>query len=287
MTAANWDVRRFASLPSTNDWLLERAQDGAPAGIVAVADHQSAGRGRMGRRWDAPPGRCLLVSVLLRPVAPLAGLFTCTAAVALATSDACRLLTGVEPGVKWPNDLVIGDEKVAGVLAESDGAAPGGRPGSVAVVVGIGCNLDWHPPGATSLAAHAKAPVGRDELLEAMLGGVAARVGLLDTEAGRRATLAELRLRCVTLGRTVRVESSVGTVVGVARDLDGDGRLVVATAAGDVAVAAGDVVHLRPAPPAASHAVHAEKAVQAEQAVQAVQAEQAEQAVRAANGRGR
>ncbi len=257
MTAATWDVRRFTTVPSTNDWLLERAREGAPAGVVAVADHQSAGRGRMGRRWEAPPGRCLLVSVLLRPVAPVAELFTCTAAVALATSDACRLLAGVQPGVKWPNDLVIGDEKVAGVLAESDGAAPGGRPGSVAVVVGVGCNLDWQPPGATSLAAHAKAPVGRDELLEAMLGGLAERAALLDTGAGRRATLAELRGRCATLGRIVRVETAAGgAVTGVARELDGDGRLVVATAAGDVAVAAGDVAHLRPAASQAVQAAH-------------------------------
>jgi BirA family transcriptional regulator, biotin operon repressor / biotin---[acetyl-CoA-carboxylase] ligase len=248
MTAAGWDVRRFATLPSTNDWLLERAREGAPAGVVAVADHQSAGRGRLGRRWEAPPGRCLLVSVLLRPAAPVAQLFTCTAAVALATSDACRLLAGVEVGVKWPNDLVIEDEKVAGVLAESDATAPGGRPGSVAVVVGVGCNVDWHPPGATSIAAHAEVAVGRDPLLEAMLSGLAARAPLLDTEAGRRATLEELRARCVTLGRGVRVERAAARpFVGVARGLDDEGRLVVATEAGDVAVAAGDVVHLRPA----------------------------------------
>ncbi len=248
--AAPWDVRRFASLPSTNDWLVERAREGAPAGVVAVAEYQSAGRGRMGRGWDAPPGSGLLVSVLLRPVAPPTALFACTAAVALATSDACRQVVGVETGVKWPNDLVIGDDKVAGVLAESDLAAPGGRQDSVAIVVGVGCNVDWAPPGATSLAAHAEVTPSKEALLEAMLGGLAVRAALLDTDEGRRATVAELRARCVTLGRDVRVESARGRVFfGVARAVDDDGKLVVATGDGDgeVTFAAGDVVHLRPA----------------------------------------
>ncbi len=253
MTAPGWDVRRFATLPSTNDWLLERAREGAPAGVVVVADHQSAGKGRMGRRWEAPAGRSLLVSALLRPLAPVGELFTCTAAVALAAADACRRVAGVDPGVKWPNDLVIGTEKLAGILAESDAAAPGGRTGSVAVVIGVGCNVDWQPPGATSLAAHAQGPVERDVLLEAMLECLGSRAALLDTGAGRRATVAELRSRCVTLGQRVRVEmGGAGTFCGVARELQDDGRLLVATGTGDVAVAAGDVVHLRPAPEAPS-----------------------------------
>ena len=250
MTATAWDVRRFASLPSTNDWLLAQARQGAPAGLVALADHQLAGRGRMGRRWEAPPGRCLLASVLLRPLAPRTSLFACTAAVALAVSDACRELGGVQPGIKWPNDLVIGEEKVAGILAESDASAPGGRHGSVAVVVGVGCNVDWEgPPGAraTSLNAHAAAPVSCDALAASMLERLAARQALLDTDEGRRATIAELRARCVTLGRRVRVETAgAGEVLGDACALGDDGRLVVATARGEVAVAAGDVVHLRP-----------------------------------------
>jgi len=276
MTAGTWDVRRFASLPSTNDWLLEQARRGAPSGLVAVADHQSAGRGRLGRRWEAPAGRALLLSVLLRPVAPLSSLFACTAAAALSLSEACAEVVGEAPGVKWPNDLVYPaldqaegvDRKVAGILAESDASAPGGRPGSVAVVVGMGCNVDWEgPPGAggTSLmarvrgqgAAHvrgsdahsaARQPVSREALLSATLERLAARVAALDTPEGRRATVADLRRRCVTLGRRVRVEAAgLGTLTGVAESLDDDGRLVVSSAGGAVVVAAGDVVHLRTA----------------------------------------
>ncbi len=253
MTAESWDVRRFASLPSTNDWLLERAREGAPAGLVALADYQSAGRGRVGRRWEAPLGRSLLVSVLLRPLAPPHMLFACTAAVALATADASADLGCDEPAIKWPNDLVIDDRKVAGILAESDASAPGGRAGSVAVVIGVGCNIDWAPPdsGATTLAEHAglaAPPVERDRLLSALLERLAQRTDRLDTEEGRRSIVAELRARCCTLGREVRVErNGAGPLVGVARALEDDGRLVVSSATGDVDVSAGDVVHLRPA----------------------------------------
>ena len=243
-----WDVRRFSELASTNDWLLAQARAGAGARTVAVADHQSAGKGRLGRRWEAPPGRSLLVSVLLRPVAPPGALFAVTAALALAAVEGCAAVAGVEPGIKWPNDLLIGEEKVAGILAESDPAAPGGRPGSTAVVAGLGCNLDWGDlPGATCLAAHAGRPVDRDALLDALLDALAPRVAMLDSEDGRRRTLGELRARCVTLGRRVQLATAgAGTLTGTATAIDADGRLVVTTRAGDVGVAAGDVVHLRP-----------------------------------------
>lgn len=263
MTEVRWDVRRFDTLPSTNDWLLAEARAGAPAGTVAVADHQRSGRGRLGRRWEAPPGTSLLVSVLLRPVAPLDGLYAVTASVALAAADACADVAGVAPDVKWPNDLLVDDRKLAGVLAESDPAAPGGRAGSVAVVAGLGCNLDWDDAdGATSLRRCAGRPVDRDTLLAAYLGVLGRRAGALDEPVGRQAALDELRRRCATLGRSVRVvftgapategapagsiERAAPTeIVGTAVDIDASGRLVVEHDGVATAVAAGDVVHLR------------------------------------------
>ena len=233
MTVATWDVRRFASLTSTNDWLLAQARKGAPAGLVALADHQRAGRGRMGRRWEAPAGRCLLVSVLLRPVAPSTSLFACTAAVALAASDACRELGGVEPAVKWPNDLVIGEEKLAGILAES-------HPG--AVVVGIGLNLSAAPPGAVCAGQAAGRPVDGAALLAGLLGELDRRCGHWDEVA------AEYGAACATVGRRVRVEASGSPREGDAVAVDGEGRLVVDFGTGRLeALAAGDVVHLRDA----------------------------------------
>ncbi len=253
-------VRRLGVVGSTNAYLLDEARRGAPAGLVAVADHQTAGRGRLGRRWEAPSGSSLLASVLLRPVLTPDDLHLCTAAVALATAGACRSVAGVWPTVKWPNDLLIGDDKLAGVLAEADPAAPGGPPGSVAVVVGVGCNVDWPgPPGAggTCLADAAGRPVDREQLLQALLAELGPRVEALGSDEGRRSLGDELRDRCRTLGQVVRVAMG-GTgsgeggpvengIVGRAVDLTAEGHLVIDTGNGRQVVAAGDVVHLRPA----------------------------------------
>ena len=245
------DVRRFATLGSTNAYLLEKARRGAPAGAVAVTDHQTAGRGRLGRRWEAPPGTCLLVSVLLRPVLEPDRLHLGTALVALAAADACQRAAGVVPAVKWPNDLLSGGRKLAGVLAESDPAAPGGPPGSVAVVVGVGVNVTWPGPegaGGTSLSDEAGRPVDREVVLAAFLAAMRRRSPALGSPAGRRALAGELRRRCSTVGSPVRVALAGRQVVGTAVDLTDAGHLVVETAAGGgrEEVAAGDVVHLRP-----------------------------------------
>jgi BirA family biotin operon repressor/biotin-[acetyl-CoA-carboxylase] ligase len=248
--APRFDVRRFDSIPSTNSTLLAEARRGAPEGLVVVADHQTAGRGRLGRRWEAPPGTCLLVSVLLRPALAADRLHLCTAVVSLAAADACLEAAGVAPLLKWPNDLLVSGRKVAGVLAESDPAAAGGPPGSVAVVVGMGCNVDWPgPPDAagTGLSEAAGRPVDRDALLGAFLDALAARRADLDDPAGRARIADEVRRRSGTLGAQVRVEREGSPpLTGTAVDLTPDGHLVVETAGGRVAVAAGDVVHVRP-----------------------------------------
>ncbi len=144
------DIRHFDSVDSTNRYLLDEARSGAPEGVVAVAEHQSAGRGRLGRRWEAPAGANLLMSVLLRPVLPPDHRHLAAAVVALAGADAVTAVTGLEPGVKWPNDLLAPDgRKFAGVLAEADlgVAAPpfAGGPGGPGppIVVGIGINVNW------------------------------------------------------------------------------------------------------------------------------------------------
>ncbi len=249
------DVRRFAEIDSTNTWLLAEARSGAAEGLVAVADHQSAGRGRLDRTWEAAPGAALLTSVLLRPVLEPGALHLVTALVALSALGACERTAGVEVGLKWPNDLVVDDAKLAGILAEADPSAPGGPPGSVAVVVGIGINIAAPGPGveprqAASLAELVAAGRGstvpsRDELLAALLGELERRRPELDSAGGRRALAADLRHRCVTLGRAVRVELPSSVLVGTAVELTDDGLLVVDTGDGRRVVSAGDVVHLR------------------------------------------
>jgi BirA family biotin operon repressor/biotin-[acetyl-CoA-carboxylase] ligase len=259
MWGGTWDVHRFEEIDSTNAYLHRQARLGAPEGMVAVAEHQSAGRGRLDRRWESPPGASLLASVLFRPDLDPAELHLCTAAMALAAAEACRQVAGVGPVLKWPNDVLVNEEKLAGVLAEASfdrGPGSEGRPGgdggaggAVAVVVGLGLNIDWPGPpeaGGTSLVELGAGPVDRAALLGALLDALSARRALLDSVAGRREVVAELRNRCATLGRRVRVELAAEAVAGVATEIDDAGHLVVLTSAGPRTVSAGDVVHLRP-----------------------------------------
>ncbi len=226
------DVRHVGRTASTNGAVAALCRRGAPEGLVVVADHQTAGQGRRGRTWLAPPGSSLLLSVLLRPAAAeahLAAMSTGLAAVA-----ACAQAGVVGVSLKWPNDLVAGRLKLGGVLAEMvDGA----------VVVGLGLNVDWRTPlpvGAVDLRRLAGRAVDRAELLVALLLG-------LDERRRRPAAtiVAEYRSRCATLGRAVRVELAGGTVPGTAAGVDDRGRLVVDTDGGRRVVSAGDVVHLR------------------------------------------
>ncbi len=244
MWGGTWDVHRFDEIDSTNRYLCREARHGAREGTVAVAEHQSAGRGRLDRRWESPPGASLLASVLFRPEFDSTELHLCTAAMALAAAEACRREAGVGPVLKWPNDLLVGEAKLAGVLAETE---PDGR-GGCAVVVGIGLNVDWPgPPGAgTCLRDQGAAPLDRELILAALLHALSSRRALLDSATGRREVAAEFRSRCSTLGRRVRVELAAEAVVGVALEVDDAGHLVVGTPSGPRTVSAGDVVHLRP-----------------------------------------
>jgi BirA family transcriptional regulator, biotin operon repressor / biotin---[acetyl-CoA-carboxylase] ligase len=245
MWGGAWDVRRFDEIDSTNVYLRREARLGAPEGTVALAEHQSAGRGRMDRRWEAPPGASLLISVLFRPDFDGSELHLCTAAVALAAAEACRRAAGVGPVLKWPNDLLVGESKLAGVLAEAEFEGPVAR----AVVVGLGLNIDWPGPEdvrGTCLRDLSSGPVDRELLLSSLLDALSARRALLDSVPGRREVAAELRDRCSTLGQRVRVELAAEAVVGVAVEVDDAGHLVVQTATGPRTISAGDVVHLRP-----------------------------------------
>jgi len=221
------DVRWFETIDSTNRYLLACAAEGAREGVVAVADEQSAGRGRLGRSWVAPPGSALLVSVLLRPALPVERTHLVTLAAGLAALEAVAALSSVRAGLKWPNDVVVDDRKLAGILAEADGGG--------AVVVGMGCNVrpDALPPELAEIAT--AVALDRTELLVAWLQAYDARLSDLD------AVVAEASARSATIGRRVRVELAGETFEGTATALTAEGFLVVD---GRV-VSAGDVVHLR------------------------------------------
>jgi len=248
------DLRWVADTGSTNADLLALAAEGAPDGVVLVTDHQTAGRGRLGRSWEAPPGSSLLVSILLRPTLAPEQLHLLSMAVAVAASDACDAVAGIRPRLKWPNDLVAvtpaGDErKLAGILAESSVRAGG----VAAVVVGMGLNVEWPAELPAELAAVATAlnhlgaaGVDREDLLVAILAGLAPVLDALEEPAGRDALLLRYRHLSATLGREVRVELPSGAIRGTAVDVSDDGHLLVDLAGELVPVRAGDVVHVRP-----------------------------------------
>jgi BirA family biotin operon repressor/biotin-[acetyl-CoA-carboxylase] ligase len=245
------DIRRFAELDSTNRWLLEQARTGAAEGLVAVADHQTAGRGRLGRAWVAPPKASLLVSVLLRPELAPARSHLLTIASGLAVADAVTEVAGFEPGLKWPNDLLAGGRKLAGMLAEA--VVSHGQLD--ALVVGLGVNVNWagFPPEIAETATACNLIAGRavdvDALLFAWLDGLDGRCAALfdgDTDAAAGALVAEYRDRCVTVGQAVRVEMPNGVLVGIATGIDDTGRLVVDRDGEPTTVSVGDVVHVRP-----------------------------------------
>jgi BirA family biotin operon repressor/biotin-[acetyl-CoA-carboxylase] ligase len=244
-----WRALEVAPLTgSTNADLLERAAGGAPEGSVLVAEAQTAGRGRMGRAWLSPPGAALMFSVLLRPAAVPPGRRGWIPLLAgLAVASAVTAVAGLDARLKWPNDVLAGDRKLAGILAEQSAGA---------IVVGVGINVsarrDELPVAtATSLALEGAPGTGRAELLGAALGELERRYlswagGTAPGDPDASGLRAEYRRRCVTLGRPVRAEfPGGGTARGTALDVDPEGRLLLGTARGPLAVSAGDVVHLR------------------------------------------
>jgi len=237
---------------STNADLRAAAADGAPTGTVLVAEEQLAGRGRLGRTWQAPARASVAVSVLLRPPATEGwGWLPLVAGVAVA--EAVTRLTGLSVGVKWPNDVLLPEGKVAGILVERVPTATG-----PALVAGVGVNVtqsvDELPPTpagshpSTSLLLAGASAVDRTELTGVILDRLA---------EGYRSWLGDrpgLRRRCLewssTVGTPVRAHLPGGAVhEGLATTLDDEGRLVVVTVDGPVAVGAGDIVHLRGAAP--------------------------------------
>ena len=236
-----WRVEVLQETGSTNAVVAERARAGEPAGLVVVAEAQTAGRGRLDRSWVSPPRAGLTFSVLLRPDLPPADWPWLPLWTGLAVATALRERAGVDAVLKWPNDVVLGpdagdlaDRKLCGVLVEV--------PETAAAVVGIGLNVttaqDELPhDGATSLLLAGARTTDRDTVLRAVLRSL---TGVLADPAAARAAY---RARCSTLGRRVRVELPAGGLAeGAAEAVDDSGRLVVD---GRV-LGAGDVVHLRP-----------------------------------------
>ncbi len=257
---------RLKVVDSTNRYLADLARAGAPEGTSVLAERQSAGRGRLGRRWVDPGGGSVLCSVLFRPELPVRMWSLFSLLVALAARDACADAAGVDLSCKWPNDLHSADRKVAGVLAEvvdvhratTGPDWPGVAGAALVVGVGINCNWpsDWLPseePGADALAFRATSldrlagrSVDRDAVADRLLDRVGQRLSVFaGSLPAARPLLAEYRRNLSTIGRLVRVELLEETFDGIARDVDDEGHLLVDVGTCIRTVAAGDVLHLR------------------------------------------
>ncbi len=245
-------VRVVDELGSTNATLVEQVRQGSVAARVLTTEHQVAGRGRLGRTWTAPARSSLAVSVVVDPpVEPSRwGWLPLVAGLAVRSTVVAAGLPSGRVLLKWPNDLLVDDAKVAGVLA---GRVPwcSGRDGA-SVVLGIGLNVsltvaELPTPSATSLAMAGAADLDRTRLLRALLVELDQQLRAWWAD-GDAAVRERYRGACGTLGREVRVLiPGRSPVVGLAAGIDGSGALVVDTAAGSVVVAAGDVEQVRPA----------------------------------------
>ncbi|MHB1131987.1 MAG: biotin--[acetyl-CoA-carboxylase] ligase [Chloroflexota bacterium] len=230
---------------STNDIARDLARQGAPEGTLVLADEQTAGRGRLGRVWLAPPRSCLLMSLLARPALALTQSFRLTMLAACATVAAVEVVTGLRPRLKWPNDLLLGEKKLAGILSEA--SAIGER--LEWIVVGIGLNVNFEPAGfaevaatATSLCAALGRPVPRRELLVEFLWQVEQRYPSLSGEGEDDPLWAEWRGRLATLGAQVVVTEGERRERGLAFDVAPDGSLCLRRDDGsEIAIAVGDV----------------------------------------------
>ena len=236
---------------STNADLAAAARAGAPDGTVLLTGFQTGGRGRLNRTWTAPPGSSIAMSILVRP-APSSRWTWLPLLAGLAVTESLRRATGVQAMLKWPNDVLVGDRKICGILAERvEGPASVAGAQPPACVIGIGVNTDLSEeqlpvPWATSLAL-----VGAETRNKTTIATTVLRAFELLyrqwQESVDDAALAQAYVsRCATIGRQVRVVLGQDrTVTGRAEAIDADGRLVVATDTGRQTFSAGDVIHLR------------------------------------------
>lgn len=228
--APGWRVEVLDETISTNAVAMEQGAAGEPAGYAVIADHQVGGRGRRGNRWESPPGSALLLSALLRPEVPLSLWPRVAVAAAVAVCRAITRTTPVLPSIKWPNDVLLGSHKVAGILVES--RAPGaGSPGWLVVGVGINVHTREFPLTlrypATSLALAGGHAPARADLAAALLVSLRDETDRALTAAGWPETRAAFAAFDALTNRRIRAEQNGQIREGIARGLDDEGGLIL------------------------------------------------------------
>ncbi|NTV27824.1 MAG: biotin--[acetyl-CoA-carboxylase] ligase [Methanothrix sp.] len=236
------DLRCFQEISSTNELAKEVARN-SENGTVILAMIQTEGRGRLSRPWASPPGG-IWMSLILKPKMPLSQVHQINMAVSVAVSKSIQNLYGLDAGIKWPNDILINERKVCGILMEV--SAQVDRLDYAVVGLGINANVDvsgfpeeWK---STSIGHQLGGVISRAELIQKILLEVEAAYERMNSTE----IYEEWRRRSITLGRHVRITSMTGDLIGVAEDLLKDGALCLKTKEGRKHVLAGDCIHLRP-----------------------------------------
>lgn len=247
------EIIYMPSATSTNDKAFEigRQRQNAP-GIVIIAEQQTQGRGRLGRRWISPPGVNLYFTVLLSPPVPALEVSVITLAAAVAVVTAVRVTTGIHAEIKWPNDIIIGGKKAGGILVEMRSSADR----IPLAALGIGLNVNMHPDEfppeirgvSTSLSAEYGASIDRAALLGAVLESLENFYKIL-LNGNKGALIQEWRRLNCTLGEEIAVQMQEAVIYGVAEEITDDGALCVRLRSGAVTnVYAGDVTVMNDLP---------------------------------------
>ena len=222
-------IHRFKTIDSTNTYAKELASKGAPHGTVVIADHQTDGRGRMGRSFHSPAGAGLYLSMILRPESDAQQLMHLTCAAAVAACNAIEEITGFSPGIKWTNDIVWQKRKLGGILTEIGFSSD--KPDYAVIGIGINCN---QAPGdfpaelqnmAASLSMVTGTPVDRMALEKALIHHLKEITDHI--LSNKSAILVQYRTNCITLGNEVSVIQGSDVFHAKAVDIDSDGGLII------------------------------------------------------------
>jgi BirA family transcriptional regulator, biotin operon repressor / biotin---[acetyl-CoA-carboxylase] ligase len=239
-------IHYFIKLDSTNSHARRLAEQGAQAGEVVIAESQTQGRGRLGRPWVSPPHVNLYLSIILRPKLPPVNAPQITLMAAVALAEALSTFIPVLPAIKWPNDVLAGGKKLAGILTES--VCHGERIDFV--ILGIGVNINYPAESmpdairkrATSLISLTGASVSRESVVRRLIQDLDRCYGELE-ETGFQSLAPRWEARFELRGKKVRVEMTDRIIIGTARGIDRDGALILEDGRGELQrVVAGDVV---------------------------------------------
>jgi BirA family biotin operon repressor/biotin-[acetyl-CoA-carboxylase] ligase len=230
----------FDSIDSTNTFAKHLAMEGAPHGTVVIADHQTAGRGRRGRSFLSSAGTGIYMSIILRPKCPPAQLMHLTCATAVAMCDAVERCTSIRPRIKWTNDLVVGERKLAGILTEL-GMTHNGLVDYAIVGIGINCcqQTSEFPEDIRSIACSLSSVTGKDICRAKIAAAMMDALFLMDQQllTSRSEILRQYRENCITLGKHVSIVKADGSVTHAkALDIDEEGALIAAFPNGETQI---------------------------------------------------